>query len=367
VSIRISSPGLNGDTAEGRPFPAGGRIAVVRLDGAGDVLMTGPAVRAIAARADDVTFIAGPRGAPAAALLPGVDHVEVFDAPWIPLEQTTFSTGTIQRAVDRWCRDPFDGAVVFTSEHQSSLPMALTLRLARTTRIAGIAADHPGALLDLRLRRTEGHEVRRNLTLAAAAGYVLEGDDGLRIKPVHATTRARAARGAVVIHPGASVPARGLPPGLVTGVLRALVGAGVEVVLTGTASETARFAPDLARAEDDLGGRTTLEELAATLAQASVVVVGNTGAAHLAAALRRPVVSIFAPVVPCAQWRPWTDRVTVLGDQSIGCRGCRSSVCPRPGQPCTARVTVDQVLAAVSAHLPVDAPALGRPASRRSA
>ncbi len=50
-------------------------VLVVRLDSAGDVLLAGPAARAVAARADRVVLLAGPRGRDAAALLPGVDKV----------------------------------------------------------------------------------------------------------------------------------------------------------------------------------------------------------------------------------------------------------------------------------------------------
>ena len=53
----------------------------VRLDNAGDVLLAGPAVRAIAAACGRVTMLAGPRGAAAARLLPGVDEVVAWRAP----------------------------------------------------------------------------------------------------------------------------------------------------------------------------------------------------------------------------------------------------------------------------------------------
>jgi hypothetical protein len=38
----------------------------------------------------------------------------------------------------------------------------------------------------------------------------------------------------------------------------------------------------------------------------------------------------------------------VLGDQEIGCRGCRARTCPIPSQPCLGAVTVDDVLAALA-------------------
>jgi ADP-heptose:LPS heptosyltransferase len=55
----------------------------------------------------------------------------------------------------------------------------------------------------------------------------------------------------------------------------------------------------------DLGGRTSFAELAEVLAGADAVVVGNTGPAHLAAAVGTPVVSLYAPTVPAVRWRPW--------------------------------------------------------------
>jgi ADP-heptose:LPS heptosyltransferase len=84
----------------------------------------------------------------------------------------------------------------------------------------------------------------------------------------------------------------------------------------------------------DLGGRTDLPTLAAVLEAADCVVVGNTGPAHLAAAVGTPVVSLFAPVVPLERWRPWGVPSRVLGDQSAPCRGSGARECPVPGHPC---------------------------------
>ena len=47
----------------------------------------------------------------------------------------------------------------------------------------------------------------------------------------------------------------------------------------------------------NLGGRTDAWELAGVLRAADVLVSGNTGPAHLAAAVGTPVVSLFSPVV----------------------------------------------------------------------
>jgi ADP-heptose:LPS heptosyltransferase len=77
------------------------------------------------------------------------------------------------------------------------------------------------------------------------------------------------------------------------------------------------------------------------------VVAGNTGPAHLAAAVGTPVVSLFAPTVPASRWRPWGVPTLVLGDQDAPCAGSRARTCPVPGHPCLTRVTSVEVLAAV--------------------
>ena len=87
--------------------------------------------------------------------------------------------------------------------------------------------------------------------------------------------------------------------------------------------------------------------LAEVLAGAEAVVVGNTGPAHLAAAVGTPVVSLFAPVVPAVRWRPWGVRHVLLGDQEAACAGSRARVCPLPGHPCLDAVPVEEVVAAV--------------------
>jgi ADP-heptose:LPS heptosyltransferase len=75
-------------------------------------------------------------------------------------------------------------------------------------------------------------------------------------------------------------------------------------------------------------------------------VVGNTGPAHLAAAVGTPVVSLFAPTVPAVRWRPWRVPHELLY-VDVPCAGCRARTCPVPGHPCLAGVGVDEVVAAV--------------------
>ena len=338
-------------------------VLVARQDSVGDVLLAGPAVRAVAAGAGRVTLLCGPRGREAAELLPGVDEVVVSHAGWIDPEPEPVTRRGVEELVDRLTYLAIDQAVVLTSFHQSPLPLALLLRLAGVPTIAAVSVDYPGALLDVRHRVDEDlHEVERGLSLVATLGYRLpEGDDGsLRVRrEVAADVPDLGAGGYVVVHPGASVPARAWAPERHAALVDALVGGGRRVVVTGSADEralTAIVAGGRRAGVVDLGGKADLRELAGILGGAEVVVVGNTGPAHLAAAVGVPVVSLFSPVVPAVRWRPWGVPQVLLGDQTAGCAGSRARVCPVPGHPCMDGVPVDEVVAAVERLAPLPQP-----------
>jgi ADP-heptose:LPS heptosyltransferase len=325
------------------------RVLLTRLDNEGDVLLAGPAIRAVAAGSSHVTLLCGPRGRQAAGLLPGVDEVVVWRAPWIDPEPAPVDRDDVLGLAGALGARRFDRALILGSFHQSPLPTALVLRLAGVPWVGATSVDYPGALLDLRHRIADDvHEVERALDLARAAGYTLPaGDDGrLRI------TGARPARGAsVVVHPGASVPARAWPAERHAALVDALAARGEHVLVTGAPSEralTARVAGDHGA---DLGGRTSFAELADVLAAARAVVVANTGPAHLAAAAGTPVVSLFAPTVPPVRWRPFGVPHELLF-RDAACAGSRARVCPVPGHPCLAGVGVDEVLDALDRVAP---------------
>ena len=333
-------------------------VLVARVDSEGDVVLAGPAVRAVAAGARRVTLLAGPRGRAAAELLPGVDEVLVRHVPWIDAEPEPVDRDETLALVDELARRAIDEAIVLTSFHQSALPLALLLRLAGVPTIAAISEDYPGSLLDVRLREPgDVHEVERALSVVAALGYALPaGDDGrLRLRRSGGRRAPAEAGGYVVVHPGASVPARAWAPEKSAELVEALVESGRRVVVTGGRGEvelTAFVAGPAREGVRDLGGRTTFAELVDVVAGAEAIVVGNTGPAHVAAAVGTPVVSLFAPTVPAARWRPWRVPHVLLGDQDAPCAGSRARVCPVAGHPCLNDIVVADVVAAVDALAP---------------
>jgi ADP-heptose:LPS heptosyltransferase len=326
---------------------------VARLDSAGDVLITGPAVRAVATAHDRVTFLAGPRGREAAEMLPGIDEVVEWQAPWVDFDSPELTAGHVDSLVKQLTDIRPDRAFIFTSFHQSPLPLALLCRMAEVPWVGAISEDYPGSLLDLRHHVRDGiPEPERALSLAGAGGCSLPvGDDGalrvarqeLRDDLAELVTAAPF----VVFHPGAAVPARRPTVDRGAGMVAALVHAGHRVVVTGGPDERELTRAVAGEVAVDLGGRTTLASLAAIYAAARVVVVPNTGPAHLAAAVGAPVVSLFAPVVPASQWMPYGQRVIALGDQNAPCKASRARECPVPGHPCLDGVTDSELLAAV--------------------
>jgi ADP-heptose:LPS heptosyltransferase len=329
---------------------------VARLDSAGDVLITGPAVRAIAARHDRVVFVAGPRGRAAAELLPGVDEIVEWQAPWVDFDSPELTADHVEALVKQLRDLAADRAYVFTSFHQSPLPFALLCRMAGMPWIGAICEDYPGTLLNLRHHVEPGvPEPVRALSLAQAGGCSLPvGDDGglgIRCVPgVPASMARRIGEGPyVAFHPGAAVSARMPTAARSARMVAALSAAGHRVVVTGAASERTLTAQVAGEYAVDLGGCTDFRSLAAVFAAAEVVVVPNTGPAHLAAAVGAPTVSLFAPVVPASQWSPYGAAVTVLGDQSAPCRATRARDCPVPGHPCLDGITDADLLVAVRA------------------
>ena len=342
-----------------------GGVLLARLDNAGDVLLTSPAVRAAAATGRRVHLLCGPRGRAAADLLPGVDEVIEWHAPWIETEPMAVDRGDADDLVARVRAARIEAAAILCSSHQSPLPLALLLRWAGVARIAAVSHDHAGSLLEVRITGDpDVHEVRRSLLVTEALGFPTPVDDRMAVdlagtRPPPDVTPKLAAGPYVVVHPGSSVPARTLSLAQWRDVCRAVASTGRSVVVTGGEEETRLT--EAVRGEQpgviDLGGRLTLPELGAVLAGADAVMCGNTGPMHLAAAVGAPVVTVFAPTVPLDRWRPWRVPQVVLGDQGVPCAGCRSRSCPLPEQICLAHVTADVVLEALDRLTPARAAA----------
>jgi lipopolysaccharide heptosyltransferase I len=76
----------------------------------------------------------------------------------------------------------------------------------------------------------------------------------------------------------------------------------------------------------DLSGETDLKELAAVLNRCAVHICGDTGSAHIAAALGRPVVALYGPTDP-GYAGPWGQAANVLAHREYCVAGCGVRQC----------------------------------------
>ncbi|OBK55729.1 glycosyltransferase family 9 protein [Mycobacterium kubicae] len=150
---------------------------------------------------------------------------------------------------------------------------------------------------------SEVHEVTRWCSLLEWAGIHCEATDvTLRRPSVHFDQA-----GAVVIHPGASAPARQWPTRRFAAVAAALRDEGYEIVITGSTGEF-DLAHDVARAAGlprttVVAGLLDLPALTALVSDSRLVICGDTGLGHLAAATSTASVVLFGPTPP-RRWGP---------------------------------------------------------------
>ena len=328
------------------------RVLCIRLDSVGDVLMTTPAIRALRRSVADreVTLLTSTAGAQVAALIPEIDRTLVFDAPWM---KSTGNEPTQDFAIlDRLRDGRFDAAIVFTVYSQNPLPAAYLAHLAAIPLRLAHCRENPYQLLTDWVPETEPqqqvrHEVRRQLDLVAATGARAD-DERLSLRvPAAARQRVDArlaslgrtpSRPLVLVHPGASAPSRRWPPEHFAQAASLLSRRGCDLVFSGSPEET-NLVEQIRAAMDapsvSLAGELDLAELAAAVEAADLLLVNNTGPAHMAAALGTPVVDLYALTNP--QHTPWMVRSRVLS-HDVPCRNCYRSVCPEGHHDCLRRV-----------------------------
>ncbi len=113
---------------------------------------------------------------------------------------------------------------------------------------------------------------------------------------------------------------------------------GLKAVLAGGA-DAAAIASGLPDAIN-LAGKTNLRQLVALLEQAALVIANDTGPMHIAAALGRPLVTMFGPTSP-HQTGPY-ERLDTVVQLDIPCSPCFSRSCSH--QSCLKQLTIEPVL-----------------------
>lgn len=359
------------------PWDAAASVLCVRLDSLGDVLMTSPAIRAAreAAPGRRMSLLTSPAGADAASMLPDVERVIVYDAPWMKATEPRPSSSPDHRMIERLRRERFDAAVIFTVYSQNPLPAAMLCYLADIPLRLAHCRENPYQVLtdwvpEIEPDRLIRHEVQRQLDLVSAVGWRTTDE---RISLRVSDTDRRAARCMLdrlglqaggpwaVVHPGASAPSRRYPPELFARVCDDLANVhGVRIVLTGSEGERRLIGEVRSRMDTpahSLAGQLTLGQLAALIEQAPILIANNTGPVHIAAAVGTPVVDLYALTNP--QHTPWRVPNRVLS-YDVPCRNCYKSVCPEGHGNCLRLIPPDAVVRATCELLAETSQSRGR-------
>lgn len=339
-------------------------VLCVRLDTIGDVLMTTPAIRAV--RQSDagrrVTLLTSGPGAEAASLVPEIDEVIEYQAPWMKASDYRTDLAPDFEAIGKLRARQFDAAIIFTVYSQNPLPAALFCHLAGIPLRLAHSRENPYQLLTDWVRETEPadgirHEVERQLDLVATVGYevadrrisvAVPREAAESVSGILERCRIRRDRPLVAIHAGATAASRRYPPENFAEVARRLaLHHGFQLVFTGSPSE--RDLVETIRRESRVETAAalldlSLVEFAALLADVDVVISNNTSAVHIASGVGTPVVDLYALTNP--QHVPWQVASRVLF-HDVPCKYCYSSVCPERHHNCLRLVEPGKVVDAV--------------------
>jgi len=307
------------------------RLLVLRALGLGDLLTGVPALRGLRRHYDGHRLLlAAPE--PLRPLLSWIGGIDQF-VPTPGLAPLNRSLHGADLAVNLHGRGP------------QSTRLLADLEPARL-----VAFDRPDRPGQTERWRDDEHEVQRWCRLVGSTGAVADPSD-LRLqdpdRPVDGSEVTR--RSGAVLHPGAASGSRRWPPERFAAVVRHLVDHGVHVTVSGGPAETelveqviALSGGSGAECGPQVGG--DLAVLARLVATSRLVVVGDTGVAHLATALGTPSVVLFGPTDP-ARWGPPPGPHHVLW---AGATGDPHSDHPHPG---LLAINIEEVIAAADRAL----------------
>lgn len=326
-ATRLPAAGDGGLFVGGVVLAVRSTLLVLRALGLGDLLTAVPALRGLRAAypAHRIVLAAPAPLAELAALTGAVDEL-------LP----TAELGIPEPGAREW------------GTPSPAVAVNLHGRGPESTRL--LRALHPGVLLAHRHPEVPGpdwqtdlHEVRRWCRFLEHFGIPADPADLGLARPVDPSP----APGAVVVHPGCAFVARRWPAERYAVVARRLAAAGLPVVVTGNPAErrlALRVAAEAGLPQRSvLAGRTGLSQLAALVADGSLVVCGDTGIAHLATAYGTPSVVLFGPVSP-QHWGPPPRRPQHVALWA-GSTGDTFAARPDPG---LLRITPGEVLAAAA-------------------
>lgn len=328
---------------------SGHRFLIVRLGSLGDVIHAIPAAAALRAHFPDarIDWVTDPRYVELLELVRGIDAR-------IPLD--TRRTRDALSTLRDLRRVRYQAAI----DLQGLIKSALLARGAGAERTIGFPRAHlreAAARLFYTHTPDPGdarHVVFKNLALLEPLGVrERRAQFPIDAPPTAASADVQARLGAsyVLLNPGAAWPNKRWPPdrfGALAAAVRERHGAR-SLVLWGPGEEPlAAAVADASAGAAEVAPRTTIADLFALARDARLMVSGDTGPLHVAAAVGTPVVSLFGPTHPDRNG-PWNPRDVALS-RNQGCV-CHYERRCRRGEPCIDEIATGDVVSAIERRL----------------
>ena len=96
----------------------------------------------------------------------------------------------------------------------------------------------------------------------------------------------------------------------------------------------------------NLAGKTNLDELIDNIARLDLMITGDSGPMHLAAAFQVPTVAVFGPTRD-KETSQWCNKKSVIIKKTLSCQPCMRRSCPLGHHDCMRLIEADEVLVAV--------------------
>ena len=334
------------------------RILLLRLERIGDLLMTLPAMADARAAAPTaaIDLVVGTWNADVAGSIPGISKVLLVDAPWLARQGKAAGAASLARTAVGWRKRNYDLALNFEPDVRSNGMLALS----GAAWTAGYRSAGGGALLDQALDYQPGeHTVdnARRLVRAVLGEGPRASSATLQIPEPRRSDAERLLAGRagpiVAMHAAGGREVKQWDPDRFAAVARALVDRGATIVLTGGPGDggivdrVKRHLPPAAVI--DGAHLTDLVAVAAVLERCDLMITGDTGPMHLAAAVGTPIVAVFGPSDP-RRYAPRgpLDRVVRIDLPCAPCNRIRlpPARCTGHIPDCLAFLSTDLVLAA---------------------
>jgi ADP-heptose:LPS heptosyltransferase len=284
------------------------RILLLRLERIGDLLMSLEAIDDVRVAAPDaeIDLVVGSWNLELARRIRGLARVETLDAQWLARETPGRGLTAMLRHARTWRARGYDLGINLEPDIRSNLVLAAS----GAARTAGFASGGGGALLDVPLLYAPAaHTSANGRRLVAAVLDVPPRADAAHLQLTAADRQEARDRLAgrrtplIGIHVSGGRAIKQWDPDRFRELAARLVHMrGATIVLTGTTDDrplveaVRRTLP--APGVIDLAGEMTLPVLAAVLERLDLLVTGDTGPMHLAAAVGTPVVAVFGPSDP---------------------------------------------------------------------